>query len=168
MNYINLTSGLEFLEEIPDARFIRIQSSLCESKCWSKLIEDLDYDFLINLAQGKAVYVYDTSRNHKESRALFQGLEFIWYVLQRRWFNKHNIKAVVRGNDATDYFMQEYNKLSDRAKKKIDYIKKFLNTDVIYLGSKCKKSEHDGDYKYYKNIMQYSKCAKNAQKGENK
>lgn len=153
MNYINLTSGLEFLEEIPDARFIRIQSSLCESKAWSKLIEDLDYDFLINLAQGKVVFVYDTSRNKKISRALYQGLEFIRYVLERRWFGNHNIKAIVRGNDATEYFMQEYNKLSDRAKKKLDYVKKFLNTNKIYLKGMCKKSLHDGDYKYYKNLL---------------
>lgn len=153
MNYINLTSGLEFIDEVPDARFIRIQSSLCERKCWSKLIEDLDYDFLINLAQGKVVFVYDTSPKKKISRALYQGLEFIRYCLNRRWFNKHNVLATVKGKDVTDYFMQEYNKLSDRAKQKLDYAKKFLNTKDIYLKGICKHSEHDGDYKYYKNLL---------------
>lgn len=153
MNYINLASGLEYLDILHDVKFIRVQSTLCEQKQWSRIIEDLDYDFLINLAQGEKIYVYDTSRNKKVSRALFQGLEFVRYAINRRWFGNTEVKAYVKSNDVTEYFAQEYAMLSERAKKKLDYIKKFLNTDEIYLYSLCCHSAHDGDYEYYRKFI---------------
>lgn len=152
VNYFNLTNGLEFLEEIKDFKFVRIQSTLCEAKCWDKLILDLDYNFLIDLAQGNTVYVYDTSRNKKQSRAIYQGLEFIRYVLYRKWLNVQ-IEAYVKHNKVTDYFEIQYNSLSVAAKKKLDYVKKFLNTNEIKLQGYCKKSLHDGQYEYFKNIL---------------
>lgn len=55
-NYINLTNGVEAIPMLEfwneDYRFIRIQSTICEQKNWDRLIQDLDYDFLMNLALG--------------------------------------------------------------------------------------------------------------------
>ena len=65
VKYLNLTNGLEYLDEVKDFKLIRIQSSLCESKCWDRLIKDLDYNFLFDLAQGKMVQVYDASPKQK-------------------------------------------------------------------------------------------------------
>ena len=153
MNYINLTSGLEFLDKIPDAKFIRIQSTLCEQKQWSRIIEDLDYDFLINLAQGKTIMVYDTTAKKKIPRALYQGVEFIRYALERRWFDNVNVEAFVKEQNVTQYFASQYALLTERAKKKLDYVKKFLNTDKVYLYSVYAKSYHDGDYEYYRKLI---------------
>ena len=153
VKYLNLTNGLEYLDEVKDFKLIRIQSSLCESKCWDRLIRDLDYNFLFDLAQGKIVQVYDTSSKKKETRALYQGLEFIKYVLLRRWFNKENIHSFVKGHNVTEYFERQYNTLKDETKKRLDYIKKFLNTDTIHLESYCKKSLYDGQYDYYKELV---------------
>lgn len=50
IKYLNLTNGLEYLDEIQNYKLVRIQSSLCERKCWDKLIQDLDYNFLFDLA----------------------------------------------------------------------------------------------------------------------
>ena len=86
VKYLNLTNGLEYLDEIDEYKLVRIQSTICEQKNWNKLIQDLDYNFLFDLAQGNTVEIYDTSSNKKISRALYQGVEFIRYVLLRRIF----------------------------------------------------------------------------------
>ena len=86
------------------------------------------------------------------SRALYQGIEFIKYVLNRRWLDKEE-KAFVRGHNVTEYFRQEYSKLSENTKKKLDYVKKFLNTDEIHIETCCRKSYHDGQYEYFKELV---------------
>lgn len=155
IKYLNLTNGLEYLDEIEDYKVIRIQSTLCEAKCWDKLINDLDYNFLLDLAQGNTIEIYDTSSKKNMSRALYQGVEFIRYILLRRWFNSKpdEISAVVNGYDATKYFETEYKKLSKDTKKKLDYVKKFVIGNGIYIKRICKKSLHDGKYNYFKEIL---------------
>lgn len=150
--YLNLTNGLEYLKEIKEYKVIRIQSTLCEAKCWDKLINDLDYNFLLDLAQGNTVKIYDTSSKKNMSRALYQGVEFIKYVLNKRWFNKEE-KTFVNGHNVTSYFRQEYCKLSQNTKKKLDYIKKFLITDQIHIKTYCKKSLYDGKYEYFRELL---------------
>lgn len=155
VKYLNLTNGLVFYDNRHSYKFVRIQSSLCESKAWDKLIRDLDYNFLLDLAQGKIVYVYDASSKKKMTRALYQGLAFIEYTLNRRWFNRKakEVKAMVKGNNVSEYFEREYKSLSKDTKKKLDYVKKFLNTNKINLLPICSQTKHDGDYKYYKKIL---------------
>ena len=59
-NYINLTNGIEAIPRLSgNYKFIRIQSTICEQKLWDKLIQELDYDFLMNLALGNECIVYD-------------------------------------------------------------------------------------------------------------
>lgn len=153
INYLNLTNGLEYMDEIENYKFVRIQSTYCEQKLFDKVIQDLDYNFLLDIAQGNTIKVYDaSSRNKKQSRALYQGIEFIRYVLNRRWLNK-NIKAYVKGMNVTDYFNVKYNSLSVTTRKKLDYVKKFLNTDKINIEKYCKKSLHDGDWEYFKDLL---------------
>lgn len=153
--YLNLTNGLEYLDEVGECKVIRIQSTLCEAKCWDKLINDLDYNFLLDLAQGNTVEIYDTSSKKNMSRALYQGIEFIRYVLLRRWFNVKpcEIPAIVNGHDTTEYFETEYRKLSRDTKKKLDYVKKFVIGNGIYIKRICKKSLHDGDYGYFRELL---------------
>lgn len=155
INYLNLTNGLEYKDKVNDYKFVRIQSTLCEAKCWDKLIRDLDYNFLLDLAQGNTIYIYDASSKKNETRALYQGIEFVRYVLIRRWFNAKSadIPAVVNGHNVNEYFEIEYKKLSKEAKRKLDYVKKFVNTKGIYIKRICKKSLHDGDYQYYKELL---------------
>lgn len=157
IKYLNLTNGLEYANEIKDYKVVRIQSTICEAKNWDKLIQDLDYNFLLDLAQGNKIEIYDTSSRKKVSRALFQGVEFIKYAINRRWFNNESIKAIVKGQDVTPYFKKEYNKLNKNTKKKLDYIKKFLNTDHISIETNCKNTIYDGKYDYYKNLLKEKK-----------
>lgn len=153
--YLNLTNGIEFLEKfnIEECNFIRIQSCACERHLWDKIIRELDYGFLLDVALGYEVVVYDTSAKKKESRAMYQGLKFVEYVLNRIWFNKR-IDIEVKGMKCKDYFEEAYRTLQDSTINKIKYLRKFLNEDnCIYLKSICNSTIHDSDYEYYRKIL---------------
>lgn len=153
-HFINLTNGIEAIPQIPHIDgFIRIQSSHCEKKCWDLIIRELDNNFLMWLALGYTIYVYDFGARKIVPRAIYQGLEWIKFVLYKRWFNKDYI-PIVKGHNCTKYFEKCYNQLSYEAKRKVDYFKKFLLTDNIRLIPVTDVTYHDGDYSYYKNMLQ--------------
>ena len=64
-HYYNLTNGLQFKNFNEPYSFIRIQSTACEQKRWDFIIQDLDNDFLYNLAIGNTCIVYDLSEKKK-------------------------------------------------------------------------------------------------------
>ncbi len=154
--YLNLTNGIEFLDRpdfnIKEYKFVRIQSTACEKHLWDKILMDLDYNFLLDLALGNEVIVCDTSQRKIISRALYQGLEFIRFVLNKYWLGK-DIIPYVRNMNCSEYFQKEYKKLDNKTFKKLKYLKKFLNTDKINLTCISFNTNHDGDYNYYKNIL---------------
>ena len=123
-NFYNLTNGLEFGAFLNPYSFIRIQSTACEQRRWDFILQDLDNDFLFNLAIGTECVVYDLSEKKEETRALYQGLEWIKFVLNRRWFGKNYI-PIVKGSKCFDYFTWCYEQLDKRTKIKIDYFNKF-------------------------------------------
>lgn len=82
-----------------DYRSIRIQSTICEQKNWDRLIQDLDYDFLMNLALGHKCVVYDFGAKKPIPRAVYQGLEFVKYVLNSRWLDQEYITNVNRSKN---------------------------------------------------------------------
>lgn len=161
--YLNLTNGIEAFKEMSeclfDCGYVRVQSTMCEQKNWNRIIQELDYDFLLNLAIGNKCIVVDYGANKPIPRALYQGIEFIKYALNKRWFDIDTNVIIKRsitsqGNDSTNYFQYEYNKLDDRTKKKLDYFKIFLNNDnVLDLSTISSSTLHDGDKQYYKDIL---------------
>lgn len=154
-NFLNLSNGIEALEAqaLFDYSFIRIQSTLCEQKRWDQIIADLDYNFLLNLAIGNHCYVWDYSQNRKDSRALWQGIPFVLFVLNKIWLDKE-IQSKVRNEcNVTDYFREQYQKLNKKTINKIKYFKKFLNTEKIYLTTMGFQTKNDGKYEYYKDLL---------------
>lgn len=126
--YFNLTNGLEALNHYNlgnNVSLLRIQSTWCEQKLWDNIIQDLDYNFLIDAALGHEIIIFDYSAKKKIPRSLYQGLQFILYVLNRIWFNK-NIEIYIKEMNCTKYFQEVYNNLQERSKSKINYCKKFL------------------------------------------
>ena len=143
--YLNLTNGIEALNhyKLDNYSFIRIQSTYCEQKLWDNLLQDLDYNFLMDLALGNKVIIYDYSPYKNIPRAMYQGVPFIEYVLYRRWLDIH-IESYVKKLNCTSYFDEIYNNLNNKTKKKLDYFKKFincnrLNIEVIAQNSDCEK-----------------------------
>ena len=148
--YLNLTNGLEALENFyfSNLDFIRIQSTKLEQHLLEDVLMDLDYDFLMHLALGYRVRIYDFSIK-KTSRAMWQGVKWIEYVLNKIWFNR-KIK-IERGMHI--YFEEKYKELSKKARKKIKYFRKFLKTDHLDIGVICEATQFDGDYDYYSSVL---------------
>lgn len=154
MHFVNLTNGIEVAPYLKSFSFIRIQSTACEQKRWDFIIEDLDHNFLMSLALGLECVVYDYSAKKKIPRALFQGLVFIEFTLNKRWHGLDYI-PIVRGNNVLKYFNHVYHRLSKRSLKKLDYYKKFLRGDKINLTFFSCKTKHDSDYVFYNKILNY-------------
>lgn len=147
--FLNLTNGL--LYDGPFDGFIRIQSCHCEQKCWGKVLDNIDNNFLMWLALGKDITVVDYSARKEVPRALYQGLEFVWYACQEAW----NLLPVeipyVNGNDCSRYFREEYCKLSKDTLNRLKYFRKFLNNPKkpqILSG----RTDKDGNYEYFRNL----------------
>jgi hypothetical protein len=146
--YINLSNGIQFLPKVTDENigFIRIQSTLLEQKRWEQVLIDLDYDFLLSLAIGRECVVVDYSARKLIPRSIYQGIEFIKYILYREWFNTE-YQAKVKGFNTTKYFNQVHKTLHrTKPMKKIQYFKKFLLTDKLNISTIYGKSNYDSDY----------------------
>lgn len=162
INYINLTNGIESLPMLKfwneEFRFIRIQSSTCERKLWDKLIQELDYDFLLNVAIGNECVIYDYGARKPIPRAVYQGIEFLKYVLHKRWLNEEYLTDCNRSKgeyirkDCNSYFESCYKSLEDRTKKKLDYFKPYV-VGEINIKTVTDATIHDGDRDFYRDIL---------------
>ena len=163
-HYINLTNGIEAISEhnLSNFSFIRIQSSACEQRLWDKLLLDLDYDFLMNVALGNECIIYDYAARKNIPRAVYQGVEFIKFVLQRCWYGTINTAYTCRsGNmdkkiNVTGYFVKAYNSLSEQTKTKLKYFKPFLGGKVD-IQCVTNATIHDGDKNFYAKILKENK-----------
>ncbi|KKN68150.1 hypothetical protein LCGC14_0453750 [marine sediment metagenome] len=106
----------------------------------------------MNLALGNECIVYDYSPHSDIPRAIWQGLEWIKYALNRIWFN-NEIIPIINGHNCIKYFRICYNRLNKKTKKYIKYFKKFLNTDYLELVSITFNTKHDSDCEYYKRVV---------------
>ena len=150
--FINLTNGLEILKEkeLKNISFIRIQSTACEQHRWNWVLSDIDNNFLMNLAIGNKCIVIDYySRGERIARSLWQGLEFIKYVLNREWFGR---ESKIR-KDMLNYFREEYKKLDRSVISKIRYYKKFLLTNKLDIETYSRRSTMDGKYDKFRELV---------------
>jgi hypothetical protein len=155
IHYLNLTNGLEDFH-VENFRVCRIQSTALEQKLFSKVIEDLDYDLLFNLASGNKCIIHDFSARKKESRALYQGIPWIKYYLTRFWFDKELNPCNVKSINCRTYFKEVYEKIDHC--NKVKYFKRLIGNNElsnrnVHLEGTCRKTSHDGDYKFYSDIF---------------
>jgi len=147
--YLNLTNGLEALPLFADNyRIIRIQSTACEQKRWDYILADLDYNLLFDLALGNNCFIIDYTQRKETPRALFQGVEWIKFVLYKVWLDKE-YKVMVRGNDTSRYFTEMYKTINAKTFNRLKYLRKFINTTEINLIAIGGKTTNDGNYGYY-------------------
>jgi len=156
--FINLTNGIEYLKDHSnlDYSFIRIQSTHCEQKLWNRVIEELDYNFLMSLALGYNCIVIDYGSRTKSksgSRAQWQGIAFIKYILYKRWFKK-DVDIYLGPLKLSDHFSEVYKtKITKANKKKLDYFKKFLFTDELKIECMGGFTDKDGKNDFYKEVL---------------
>ena len=154
-HFINLTAGLEHLVEYLHMyfMFLRLQSSHLESKEFERFLQEVDNNLLMHLALGRKCCIFDmTSRKQKNnvSRALWQGVPWITYALNRVWFNKETEHKY----GMHCHFKAEYACLTKPTKSRLKYYRKFLLTDKIDLGYICEAADHDGDCEFYQDIVE--------------
>jgi hypothetical protein len=156
--YLNLTNGLEFLPNILSDEswgVIRIQSTACEQKRWDYILNELDYDFLFNVAIGTHIKVVDYSARKEKPRALYQGLVWVQYVLNRVWYNVE-VKSFVKDHNCTTYFRECYDKLDSKTIKRLEYMNRFVNKDLEQIREfiiETGRTDYDGKYEYYVDIV---------------
>jgi hypothetical protein len=197
-HYVNLTNGIEWLEggEILTKgsegyerekgkdilwmmnycgriRFLRLQSTLCEQNELNVFLRTIDSDLLINLALGHKCIVYDAHcRGHRNmSRAQWQGLAYLKYVLTRLWL----LESIEYEDESTfmmlyyvlcrdfEYsriqlqnFEEHFNVLDNywpKLKKHLMYFKRFHKGSPINIECKSFRSCKDGDWDYYVNTL---------------
>jgi hypothetical protein len=152
-HYLNLTNGLEALMKynFTNINVIRIQSTKMELKLTDDVIADLDYDFLLHLALGFRVVVYDFTKHgrEKKSRAMWQGLKWVEYVLNKVWFDSETVYE--KGMHV--FFEERYKQLKKKTRNKIKYFRKFLKTDHLTLEVICDITKNDGNYCYFSSVL---------------
>lgn len=104
-----------------------------------------------------------SAREDGVSRAVWQGLEFVRYLLGSRWLGAPTAQAAQAAQAAppshaaaanAPQFARHVAKLSDLAKRKVDYYKKFLPADPttaqVHLSAVACPSLHDSDDAHYR------------------
>ncbi len=144
--FINLSNGIEALYRrdlsLENVRFIRIQSTACEQKRWEQILNDLSPDFMLLAALGENIIVYDYRAKKKCPRAIWQGMEWIKYVLHKRWFNKE-YQPQGRAKSMKQYFSEQYLRLGRKTKRMLDYYGKFA-AGKININSIVDSTNNDG------------------------
>lgn len=155
--FLNLTNGLLYDGSFDG--FIRIQSCHCERKCWNKVLQGIDSNFLMWIALGYDVQVVDYSARKDVPRALYQGLEWIWFCCCKAW--KLPTNAIVNGVNCNRYFEKEWFNINSKLKTGVKYYRKFLNNPKkpsIISG----RTNKDGDYEYFAKLAKkYAFCQGN-------
>ena len=157
--FYNLTNGIEDAAKILEegngspVNFVRIQSTWCEQHRWGDILEDLDYKFVVCCRVCGIAWVVDRSSKKAFSRALYQGLSWIYYAMNRYWYGKET-KVYVKGNDVTGYFQEQYERLPRDAFKKLRYAKRFRGAgNVVLIGESKGCTNRDGDYGTYGKML---------------
>jgi len=142
--YLNLTNGLEFIDEVDDPRLVRMQSTHLEQKLLWRFIVETDYQFLIDAAL-RGVNFYDCgSRNGAVSRAQWLGIPWLRYAYARR-----NNEAVHADSKFKSFFEQVYSSrdaIARQAIQKLDYVSKMTAKDFLDIRNFSKASTLDGQY----------------------
>lgn len=150
VNYLNLTSGLEWATYMKDESYklVRIQSTHFEGNSRWSAIMDLDYSFLIDAAMEGVVLHDCGSRNGEVSRAQWQGIPWFRWAFAKA--NKGDIPQVitrgvnVQGEFENFYTFGESDRIRKKAKQKLRYVGKLTAAKNIYIEPKSILSTLDG------------------------
>ena len=164
-DWVNLTNGIEALalKHIPDPRFLHLRSSHCEAGRWDLVMASVPDEMLLRLALGETCVVHDYGARKEVPRSIWQGLEFVKYVLYRRWLDII-YQPVGRAASSGGYFSWNYHQVLDNAPKKqlkrrLDYFIDYLATESINLTAESSGTHHDGNKEFYRSVLLWRKNA---------
>lgn len=107
---------------IGNYRYARIQSTQCEMKQWDKVVLCFGEDLWMHLAMGHHLVVHDYSEKPRETRACWQGVQFIRYVAERSWaMPPTSAYGRNRQQLMNPQFSYMYDELLDTTTKRVKY-----------------------------------------------
>lgn len=131
-HFLNLSNGLACAQHIDGPpHYTRIQSTLCEAKRWDLVLAQAGDDLLYHLATGADVTVHDESERDRQTRAMWQGLEFIRYSAERAWGLEPRKVWSRNGMNVTAYAAQSYDGVPDRIKDMVRYHRKYVTVEQV-------------------------------------
>lgn len=145
-HYGNLSRGLTAVQHLPFGTYVaavRIPSTWCEQHLWGRVLETLGAHFYFDLAMGREVLVHDRSEKRRETRAMWQGLSWIRYAVNRAWGLPNGLEFTRNGMFVGDYWEEEWRKLPKRTIALLRYYKDYVtdpNSSVrLYPCGECKE-----------------------------
>lgn len=160
--WLNLTNGVEMLPFMGYCgdyfKFCRFRSCSFEQKHWSDAIADMPDDMLINLALGNQQSIIDFGANRPCSRALRQGIPIAIRRISLSWGLDVDEHMWIFGRNGKpirvdDEFAKEAMRLDNKQKSRLDYFKRFVDTDRLLMDIICAPTNHDGDYELHSDIV---------------
>lgn len=159
-HFVNLTNGLEAVPTLKrigaQIHMCRLQSSHCESSRPDLLLSSVDASMLFWLAQGHTVLVYDYgSRNKKRGvpRAIWYGLEFLKYVLNKVWYNTRETHCYLRGVNTVNMFEDLLKTVEKGTMKRIKYYRQYTgDSKFVSLYGVYNSTTRDADASFYQEM----------------
>lgn len=130
VHFLNLTNGLACADHAPNPHYTRIQSTALEQKRFAEVLDHAGDDLLMHLALGRHVTIHDVSERPRRTRALWQGVPWVTYALQRAWGLPLTPATIRSGEDCTRYFERHYRALTEPQRRRVQYYRKFNPTGV--------------------------------------
>ena len=156
-HWVNLTNGLQAIRDhrLTNWRALRIQSTHCEQKRWEDVLASVPDEMLLRLAMGEECRIYDYGANKPISRACWQGMEWVRYVLCRRWLGE-KVQPGGRASLMGLYFEEQYRRaLSDRALRRLDYFADMAKPSAQpFITIISAETDKDSNRNYFMNCLQ--------------
>ena len=163
--WINLTNGIEILPYLLSCipyKFCRFRSCSFEQKNWNDAIADVPDDMLMNFALGVPQYIVDLGANCPCPRSLRQGFAIALRRISISWglpvdehmwiFSRSGIPMRV-GDD--DDFARQAMRIDSKQKGRLDYFRRYLDTDKLRVNMMCAPTDNDGNYDMHSDIIKY-------------
>lgn len=169
--YLNLTNGLQAIPICEsmgiEPRFVNIQSTALEQKNYDSVIERLGPDVIMDCASGRHVAVIDYGTRKELSRAVYWGVPFVRYSMDRAWYGMEPAEVLQPMRRSGGVQMNIASQLSEAYERKMGhkaraYLRRFKpyavagsrgGTDLIGISI---PTSHDGDAEWYAGVYRNS------------
>lgn len=169
--YVNESNGLQALPLLHELGvspcFCYIRSTHFERKQPNDAIRDIPDDMLASASMGYRILVVDYGARKDKSRAVWQGVPYLKYVLERAWLGKspERVWLYPRSNtnptkqDATCVFKQWYGDIEDGVLQRLMKYRGMAKASLCFdTGCRIEgisaPTSHDNDKAYYAELKE--------------
>jgi hypothetical protein len=140
-HFVNLSSGVEWIPDLSEFSYVRIESTAIEKADWTRVLRDLDTNFLMALATGSFCHFYDCGARREISKTVSVGVPYIRGILTAVWLRNQEwpVPAITDGER--------------EVKRKLKYFRRFVATDEIQLVGHSRSTLRDGDRLYQRELI---------------